>query len=352
MPQIDPRTLDVIAPNFKRRMSGVSSTVYRLIPIQAKDIAIASSGPRLPQEMPQVSATALLTMSKSGPSGRRIWHARRNTEMLVGLFLRRVLRKKLRLLFTSAAQRRHTGYTRWLLGQMDAIVATSGKAASYLDHTADVIHHGIDTQQFAPVASRAEVRRRLNLPADPVLVGCFGRIRAQKGTDLFVDAMLRLLPDRPGAMGIIMGGVTSNETGFADDLRARIAAAGLSDRLHILPEDQGFSIAPWFQAMDLYVAPQRWEGFGLTPLEAMACGLPVVATRVGAFEEIVLDDETGRLVPADDVDALTGAIGSYLDDADTRASHGVAARARAASQFRIEDEAAALNAVYRKLLNS
>ncbi|MEM0946907.1 MAG: glycosyltransferase family 4 protein [Pseudomonadota bacterium] len=348
--EVEAKDIDVIAPNLKRRFSGVTSTVVRLVPLQARDIAIASVGPVLPEAMPRIPLHRVIAMSRSGPSGPRVWHARRNTEMLAGLVLKHFLRKRLKLMFTSAAQRRHTGYTRWLIAQMDAIVATSARSAGYLERPAEIIHHGIDTETFAPPEDRGALRRRLGLDPDAVLIGCFGRIRAQKGTDLFVETMIRLLPNHRDAQGVIMGGVTADQHGFVDGLRARIAEAGLNDRLHILPEDKGFTIAPWFQAVDLYVAPQRWEGFGLTPLEAMSCGVPVVATRVGAFEELVADEETGFLVPAEDLDALTGATARLLGDPALRARFAGASRPRAVDGFKIEAEAAALNAIYRRLL--
>ena len=341
------RDLEVIAPNLKRRYSGVTSTVLRLVPIQARDIGIAAAGPVLPEGIPRIPLSALPTL----PRNRwRVWHARRNIEMLAGIVLRHVLRRKLRLLFTSAAQRRHSGYTRWLIRRMDAVVATSSRAASYLERPATVIRHGIDTDLFRPPEDRQALRRRLGLPETGTVIGCFGRVRRQKGTDLFVEAVCAVLRDHPNAVAVVMGGVTPDQEGFVRDLRDRIAAAGMEGRILILPEDKGWSIAPWFQACDLYVAPQRWEGFGLTPLEAMACGVPVVATRAGAFEEQVLDGETGLLVPTDDLGSLTAAIRAALADPDRLRRWGVAARERVQAEFRIEGEAAALNAIYRGLL--
>ena len=82
----------------------------------------------------------------------------------------------------------------------------------------------------------------------------------------------------------------------------------------------------------------------------MACEVPVVATRVGAFEELVSDAETGVLVDPEDLSGLVAGIERYLDDADRRKAHGAAARARALDKFRIEDEAAAITAIYRRLL--
>ena len=346
----DLRRIDVIAPNLKRRYSGVTSTILRLVPLQARCIAIAAAGPGLPAEMPRVALWDVVTMPRRGPHGPRVWHARRNVEMLAGLALKHLLRKNLRLLFTSAAQRRHSGYTKWLIARMDRVVATSARAAAFLDRPAEVIRHGVDTALFAPALDRPALRTQLGLDPDALWVGCFGRLRPQKGTDLFVEAMLDLLPRRPRVAAVVMGGVTPDQRDFVADLRQRIDRNGLAHRLRILPEDGGFSIARWFAALDLYVAPQRWEGFGLTVLEAMASGVPVVATRVGAFEDLVADGVTGSLVPPDDQGALTRAIGTVLDDDARRQSMAEAARPHVLKNFRIEDEAARLNAIYRDLL--
>jgi mannosyltransferase len=337
----------VIAPNLKRRYSGVTSTVLRLVPLQARQIDIVTTGPKLPQGIPQISLWKTLTLSRKTA---RVWHARRNLEMLAGLALKHIGRKNLRLLFTSAAQRRHTGYTKWLIRQMDGLVATSARSAAFLDHPAAVIPHGIDTETFAPHPDKAALRQSLGLDPDAPLIGCFGRIRPQKGTDLFVDAMIAILPRHPQAQAIIMGGVTEKFTSFANDLRARIDAAGLGDRIRILPEDKGWTIAPWFQAIDLYVAPQRNEGFGLTPLEAMSCGVPSVATRVGAFEEILDDGRTGTLIAPDDPEALAAAIDEVLGHPPLLAAWAANCRPRALAGFRIEDEANALIEVYKSLL--
>ncbi len=348
--QVDPRLIDVIAPNLKRRYSGVTSTVIRLVPIQANDIPIATTGPVLPDDVPQFPLSKLPFLSRSGPSGFRIWHSRRNIEMLVGLILKVVFRKRFKFVFTSAAQRRRSGYSRWLIRQMDAVIAASGKAASYLEGTSTIILHGIDTDEFSPPKDRNALRTQLGLDENALIVGCFGRIRKQKGTDIFVDAMIELLPKHPNAQGIIMGGVTSDQQTFVDDLKKKIAAADLSDRLRILPEDKGFTIAPWFQASDIYVAPQRWEGFGLTPLEAMSCGVPVVATRVGAFEDLVVDGEIGFLVPPEDVAKLTEATDKMMSDASLRDAMATASRAKAIDQHKIAHEAEAITAIYRRLL--
>lgn len=344
--------LDVIAPNFKKRLSGVTSTVMRLVPLQAQQIAIAATGPVMPDHVPHVPLASLLTMSRRGPSGARVWHARRNVEMLGGLALKHILRKDLKLLFTSASQRHHTGLTKWLIRQMDAVVATSAKTAAYLERPATVVHHGIDIEQFSPSADKTALRAELGLPENGTLIGCYGRIRAQKGTDVFVDAMIATLPDHPEAYGLVMGRATDQHKEFEQGLKDKVAAAGLSDRILFLPEVPVWEVAKYYQVLDLYIAPQRWEGFGLTPLEAMACGAPCIATRVGAFEELIADGQTGTLINAGEVAEMTNATRALLSDPAKLSAWSQNARQHITDHFQLSQEANTLIGIYRDLLNS
>ncbi|MTH78228.1 glycosyltransferase family 4 protein [Paracoccus aestuariivivens] len=347
MPELSDDRIEVVAPNLKRRLSGVTATVIRLIPVQSKRIGIVTTGPGLPETLPHIPLVRAATL----PRDRwRVWHARRNTEMALGLILRHILRRRYRLLFTSAAQRRHTGFTRWLIRRQEALIATSPQAASYLERPATVIMHGVDLSIFHPSADRAALRDRLGFAPDDIVIGCFGRVRAQKGVDLLVEAALRLFPSRPRAKLIFSGRVTADNRKFTDDLIARIEAAGLSDRIRFLGEVPWEQVVENYQAIDLFAAPARWEGFGLTPLEAMACGVPAIGTRVGAFETLILDGETGSLVDREDVDGLTAALAHWLDDDTARETAGSLARNRVQTNHAIEGEARAIVEVYRKLL--
>ena len=337
--------IEVIAPNLKRRLSGVTATVVRLIPIQARQIGIVTTGPGLPPSLPHISLSSLPFL----PRDRwRVWHARRNTEMILGLILRGLFRRKLKLLFTSAAQRDHKPFTKALIARMDALIATSAKAASYLDRSATVIMHGVDTATFAPAPDRPALRRALGLP-DGTIIGCFGRVRVQKGVDLLVDAALTLLPSRPNVSVIFTGLVTRDNEAFHAGLIQRIAAAGLTERIRFLGELPWAQVVQHYQALDLFTAPARWEGFGLTPLEAMACGVPVVAADVGAFDSLITP-EVGTLVPPGNAAALTAALANWLDTPARLAAAGRAARAHVLANHRIEGEADAICAVYRRLL--
>ena len=203
---------------------------------------------------------------------------------------------------------------------------------------------------FHPAPDRAALRRDLGFAPDDIVIGCFGRVRAQKGVDLLVQAALRLFPTRPRARLIFTGRVTADNQSFTDELQARIAQAGLSDRIRFLGEVPWDQVVRNYQAIDLFAAPARWEGFGLTPLEAAACGVPTVAARVGAYETLIRDGETGSLVAREDVDALTDALARWLDDDAARQAAGQAARAHVAQNHAIEGEARAIVEVYRRLL--
>lgn len=341
MPDI--QDIEVIAPHFKRRLSGVTSTIIQLVPRQAADgVKIATLGPGLPDTLPKMKYRQLAALWRALPGGRpRIWHARRNIEMLAGIVLRDMLRMKLKLLFTSASQRHHTGYSRWLISKMDHVVATSAKTGSYLKVPYTVVMHGIDTARFHPAEGGA--RRRLR-------IGCAGRIRHQKGTDLFIDALIALLPRYPGWEGEAIGRVTAEHEGFAEALRRKIAAAGLSDRLRLAEETT--RVDEWYRGIDLYVAPSRTEGFGLTPLEAMASGVASIAGDVGAYPEIIVSGKTGAVVPTGDLAAYIAAIEPYLADPGLARRHGENARAHVRSKFDIGNEADGLSAVYRSLAPS
>ncbi|WP_299296622.1 glycosyltransferase family 4 protein [uncultured Tateyamaria sp.] len=341
--------IDVIAPNFKRRLSGVTSTVIRLVPLQAEEMAITACAPEMPPHVPNVAWPHLLTMPRRGPHGARVWHARRNVEMIAGLALKYLLGKRLKLLFTSASQRHHTGLTKWLIARMDAVIATSAKTAAYLERPATVIHHGIDTDTFSPAPDKPALKSELGLPPGPLL-GCFGRIRAQKGTDVFVDAMIRVLQAHPTAAAIVMGRAVDKDAEFLQDLKARVQASGCADRLLFLPEVPVWETPKFYQALDVYVAPQRWEGFGLTPLEAMACGAPAIATRVGAFEELIRDGHTGALIEAGNTDQMVEATEHLLTNPDLLTTWSRAARQHMLDHFQLSQEASAIMDIYRTLL--
>lgn len=346
-PDPDP---EVIVFNLKRRYTGVSATVNALVPIQARQWRLAYCGTPLPHGMPGLTLRQAIALSRRPPAGRpfRIWHVRRDHEMAAGLWARDVLRLPVRLAFTSAAQHRHGWFPRWLISRMDAVIATTPKAASFVPNTTAVVPHGIDLTRFAPPPDKLAAWADSGLPGR-FGVGVFGRVRPDKGTDVFVDAMIAALPHLPDVTAVIAGRAMPQHEAYQRELQARIDAAGLSDRIRFLGEVPAAEVHRWYQRCLVCVACPRYEPFGLTPFEAAACGCAVVCSRTGAFEELVQPGVNGALVDTGDAAGLAAALRQVLADPQAAARMGQAARARVAGQFSLEREAAGIGAVYARL---
>lgn len=347
---------DILAPNFKKRLSGVTSTIVQLVPVQRKmGIRIAAVGRGLPDELPHVHLRDLTGLWRKPVSGKkfRIWHARRNVEMLAGIIMRDVLRMKLKVIFTSASQRHHKKFTKWLIRRMDGVLATSGRTASYLEVPNTVSMHGIDLEQFHPPRSEQDHFAASGLPGK-YAIGCFGRVRHQKGTDLFVDAMIELLPRYPDWTAVVAGRATAEHVGFEKELQEKVRKAGLAERIVFLGEvpfvsndPQADSISSWYRRLDVYVAPSRTEGFGLTPLEAMASETAVVTSDAGAYPEIVIEGETGYVVSSGAT--MAPAIENYLRDPVLAAKHAEAGLQRVREFFPLDREAKTIGAFYERI---
>jgi mannosyltransferase len=339
--------IEVVATNFNWRQSGGTTAVVQLVPEQARTLNIAALGFDLPERVPRMRWRDVPKLFRR-PARRpfRIYHCRRNNEMMVGLLLRDVLRAPLRLIFNSAGQRRHKPLTRWMLRRMDAVITTSERSGSFLEVPYTVVPHGTDFQQFHPACDSNDDFAATGLPGK-YAVGCTGRIRHQKGTDLFVDAMLRLLPQYPDWTALITGRTTSDNLGFERELKSKIAAAGLTQRILFLGDVD--DIAIWYRRFTLFVAPSRQEGFGLTPLEAMASQTAVVASDAGSFPSMIKPGMTGAMVPAGDANALIAAIEPYFRNPDLAKEQGRTALEFVHANFSLAAEARGIRAVYDRL---
>ena len=348
---VDLKDIHVLAPNLKKRLSGVTSTIVNLVPKQKKlGVKIASIGPGLPDFLPHVGFHQLWKLWQTPNDGKmRVWHARRNVEMLPGIIMRDILRMKIKVIFTSDAQRHHRNYTKWLISKMDHVISGSEKAGNFLERESTIIHHGVDLDRFFPSHDKEKERSELGLDPQQKIAGCFGRVRHQKGTDIFVDMMIRLLPQHPEWIAVITGRVTAEHVGFADKLKKAVKEARLEDRIIFAGEVD--DIEKWFKVFYLYIAPQRNEGFGLTPLEAAACNVPSVATNAGAFAELIVDNKTGIVVEVEDVDALCFHANKYMSDAELLETLGQNAREYVGENFSLEKEATAINSVYEAVRN-
>jgi mannosyltransferase len=340
------RDLQVIVPNLHWRYTGVTASSRAVSPRLAKLFRAAWFGSDAPEGIARMNVGDLLMLwRRDAPV---VWHARRNNEMIAGLLLR-ALGWPLKLVFTSAAQRHHTWLTRRLIRQMDAIIATSTISASYLQRESTVVMHGVDTDTYAPPADRAAAFAESGLPGR-YAIGCFGRVRAQKGSDVFVEAMCRLLPRYPDFTAVMVGAITPDQMLFANDLKKRIESAGLASRIVITGELPIEEVQRWYRRLTIYAFTSRNEGFGLTLIEAMAIGAALVASRAGAAELVVEDGVTGILTPPGDVDALVAALEPLMREPASAAALGERARARVLETFSLDAEAQGIASVYRTLV--
>jgi len=344
------QTPELVITNFHRRFTGVSATADAVVSQQLNRFKLCLVGDKLPSGPPPITYRQAISLCRKPPENRpfAIWHVRRNLEMAAAIFARDVLRLPIRIVFTSAAQRLHSLVPRHLIAKMDAVVATTTNAATFVPKLAAVVPHGVDTDRFTPAADRLDAWKSLGYGGMHG-IGIVGRVRPEKGTDLFVDAMIRALPERPSFNAIIIGRTMPNDAAFESDLRTRIEAASLTDRILFVGEHPPQEMPKIIQSLSLLVAPARYEGYGMTPLEAMASGVPVVASKTGAYEIMIGDPQAGRIVEVDCIDDLTKAISQVTFDSDKLNSLGHAAWQRANKLFSLTNEVSSIGAVYQTL---
>jgi D-inositol-3-phosphate glycosyltransferase len=176
-----------------------------------------------------------------------------------------------------------------------------------------VIPCGVDTDVFTPGDPTA-ARAALDLPPGPLLL-YVGRIAPIKGLETLLDAVGCLRGAGTLARLAVVGGETDEPTdGHEADVRRRAAALGLSDAVTFVGAQPQQRLRDWYVAADVTVLPSYYESFGMVALEAMACGSPVVASRVGGLQTTVRDGVTGLLVTEGDPCALAGTITRVLGD--------------------------------------
>ena len=204
---------------------------------------------------------------------------------------------------------------------------------------------GVDTDHFRP-RSRAAARRRLGLPADEPLVLYVGRIEPLKG----IDILLRAAAEMEGRFCLLVVGGDSKDSRRKSELRRLAEEIGITERVFFQDAVSHERLPLYYNAADICVVPSYYESFGLVALEAMACAVPVVASRVGGLLETVRDGETGYLVPWRCPEPFAERLEMLLANEPLRRSLGRMARA-AVERFRWSEVATRVEDVYHELVS-
>lgn len=248
----------------------------------------------------------------------------------------------------------------WLYGRaVDGVAAISAGVVDALARAGvareriTVIPSGVDCAHFRPPSAgeRARARAALGLGSAGLAVGAVGALEPRKGHRYLLEAMALLA--REGAVGGALAAARVFIAGagaLGDELAAEIQRCGLRGTVRMLGRVEDPRELLW--ALDVFVMPSLSEGLGVALLEAMACGLPAVASRVGGIADAVEDGRSGVLVRSGDAGALAEALAALLADGRRRDAMGARARARALERFSMAAMARRTVELYRACLQT
>jgi D-inositol-3-phosphate glycosyltransferase len=210
----------------------------------------------------------------------------------------------------------------------------------------EMVPCGIDLELFAPM-EKDVARRKLRLKDGERVILFVGRIEPLKGIDILISAAAQLHEDE-NFIVLIVGG-DARAAAEIEQLKAQAVRLGIDHHISFEGAVEHSRLPLYYNAADVCVVPSYYESFGLVAVESMACGTPVVASRVGGLTTTVQDGETGYLIPWRCPEPFAERLELLLDNAELRASFGRAGR-EAVERFRWGNVADAVGALYESLL--
>lgn len=339
--------IQLILGNSNKRFSGVTSTMLQALPYQKEIMSVAVLGEHhLPDGFPSLSFREFVKLCKKplADGSPRIFHARRNDEMIQAWVAKKLFGAKIKIVFTSTAQRHHSKFTRWLMSKMDAIITTCSAAGSYLKKPADiVIPHGIDIETYT-AKDKTE-------PSDEIKVGVFGRIRPSKGIDLLIDAIIPILKSHSNVSLTVCGETTPKFQTYLSEQKEKLVKVNVSEQVEFLGKVEFNTLPNLYRSMDIVCAVSRNEGFGLTPLEAMASGTAVLTSEAGAWKDIIENAVHGYCVSTDNVESINEKLLYMVNHPEELITMGKAGRAHVEQNYTNKKEAELLCAFFKTLQN-
>ena len=243
-----------------------------------------------------------------------------------------------------------------MLKRVDRVIAVSQAVADSL-HDFDpariaVIHNGIDLSRFTRVsAARDWLKNFINTDIqNSFLVGMVGHLAPIKGQEEFIRAAAIVGSQRSDVAFVIAGEDKSRGGANRQHLERLINDLGLDGRVHLLGWVD--DVPRLLSTLDLLISPSRSEPFGLSIVEGMACGVPVIATRSEGALEILEDGVTGKLLPSGNPDEIAEAIISLLDDEEQRGRYVAQALEVVREKFALESMVSATEQVYEGLFSA
>ncbi len=245
----------------------------------------------------------------------------------------------------------------WLASRRaDAVVCNSTQTQAWivshqpamLERT-HVVFNGLPPMPDLPsIEGRCEFRERIGATPDDIVISLVGRISRIKGQDVLIEAahLLKCRGVIEGMKLVIMGSEAPRQETLLASLKQRVEQLGLSPYVRFLPFDA--NVVPVWSGSDIAVMPSvEPESFGMVAIEAMAAGLPVIASDDGGLRDVVVNEETGILIPVSSSQALADGIERLAQDPGLRHRWGQAGKARQLSVFSASHQAREIMAVYR-----
>lgn len=209
---------------------------------------------------------------------------------------------------------------------------------------------GVDLELFSP-GDRQMSRQILDIAADRPVIGFVGRVDPIKGIETLIEAVAEWPDDRPEPLVIFVGGdldETAEPSGALAAVVHQVDNRGIAHRFRFVGSQPQDRLPLFYRAADVVAVPSRYESFGLVAVEAMACGIPVVAARAGGLAFTVEDGETGYLVPVAEPKALLTTLARVCGNHELQTQMGAAAR-EAALRFSWPTVASAIRHIYERL---
>ena len=211
--------------------------------------------------------------------------------------------------------------------------------------TVETIYNGVDTRKFSPGMAQDDLRKKFHIDSEDMVIGTVGRLSPEKGLEYLISAIREVVNVYPRTKVLIVG---DGDEKYRLSLQEKVKDLELSSHIFFV----GFyeNVPHILRCMDIFSLPSLTEGFNRSLLEAMACGLPVVATSVGGNVEIVQDGANGLLIPPSNPGALASAIAELLKDKEKARKMGLEGKLLVEENFSIDINVRKIEKLYLQIL--